>query len=156
SIEGELASAHEQTEAADAEAQRLEALQLELETAVLAASEELRNCENQASFARQQIASQQATIDHERQRSAELEEEAAGHGRNLLAMSDQAGDARSRLKSAEAELATSTAAQRSAIEALSLREAELDRLARDHEAARRAAESLRQQYVASLQQTATL
>src|SRR6476660_7460287 len=78
-IEGELAAVHEQTEATDFEAQHLEARQLELETAVLAASEELRNCENQTALGRQQIAGQNTTIDHERQRSAELQEEAALH-----------------------------------------------------------------------------
>src|SRR5262245_22199634 len=74
-IESDLVSANEQTQAADAEAQRLEALQLEMETAALAAGEELRNCENQLAFARQHIAGEQATIAHERARSAELEEE---------------------------------------------------------------------------------
>src|SRR5262245_6252003 len=58
-VEAELTAAHDQTQAADAETQRLEARQLELEAAALAASEELRNCENQIAFVRQHIASEQ-------------------------------------------------------------------------------------------------
>src|SRR5436190_11368404 len=155
-IESDLATAQEETRTADAESQRLEARQLELETAALAAGEELRNCENQLAFTRQHIASEQATIDHERSRSAELEEEAALHGRNLLAMSDKAGDVRSRLRATEAEVAAAVAAQRAASSELADRDARLTELASEYEAARRQVESRRQQYVAHLQRAATL
>src|SRR4051812_8941934 len=110
-VEADLAAARDQTQTADAQAQRLETQQLELETAALTAAEELRNCESQLAFARQHIAGHQAKINHELSRSAELEEEAAQHGHNLLAMSDKAGDLRSRLRTIEAELATAQAAQ---------------------------------------------
>jgi chromosome segregation protein len=155
-IEAQQAAAQEQTHAADAEAQRLDAQQLELETAALAAGEELRNSENQLSFARQHLAGEQATIDHERSRSAELEQEAILHGRNLLAMSDKAGDVRSRLVATQAEVTTAEAVQQAAAAELSRREAHLQLLAREQECTRQEAESRRQQYVAKLQRAAIL
>jgi chromosome segregation protein len=155
-IEADLAAAQEQTRAADAEAQRLEARQLELETAALAAGEELRNCENQLGFVRQRLTAEQATIDHERPRVVELEDEAALHGRNLLAMSDKAGDARSRLKETEAEVSAAEAAQQASAGALAEREEGLVQLAREHDAARHDAESRRRAYVEQLQRAATL
>jgi chromosome segregation protein len=155
-IEADLATARDQTQAADAQAQRLEARQLELEAAALTAGEELRNCETQVAFARQQIAGHQAAIDHERTRSAELEEQTVQHGRNLLAMSDKAGDVRLRLKAIEAEMTAAQQAQQAAARELTQRQEHLADLARQQEAARREAESNRQQYLARLQQAATL
>src|SRR4029079_19265997 len=105
---------------------------------------------------RQRLAGEQATIEHERSRSAELGEEAALQGRNLLAMSDKAGDARSRLKAAEAELAAALASREAAADAFSRRGAELAQLATEYETARQAAESRRQDYVSGLQRAATL
>ena len=67
-------------QAADAEGQRLEARQSELENYRQAAGEELRNCESEIGVLRQHITHEQATIDHERSRAAELEEEAGLHG----------------------------------------------------------------------------
>jgi chromosome segregation protein len=155
-IEAELAAAREQTQSADAAAQRSESRQLELETAALTAGEELRNCENQLGFARQQIASHQASSDHERLRIAELEEEALLHGRNLLAMSDKAGDIRSRLKATQAEVAAALTAQQAAAADLGQRETHLTQLTAEHTALRDAAESHRRRYVTELQRAATL
>src|SRR5262245_55845221 len=45
-LDGQVEAAREETQSEDAQAQTLEARQLELETAALAAGEELRNCEN--------------------------------------------------------------------------------------------------------------
>src|SRR5438874_4543309 len=135
-IEADLLTIVEQIQSADAEAQRVEAHQLELEVAALTAAEELRNHESQLAYARQHIAQQQATIDHERARGAELDEEAALHGRNLLAMSDRAGDSRSRLKATQDEVAAAEIAQQTALEKLSRREATLSGLHSDYARAR--------------------
>src|SRR6478672_11237215 len=67
-IEAELTQAHDEVQAADAHAQLLEARQLELETAAIAAGEELRNCENQLAQSGQKIAAQQSTAEFERSR----------------------------------------------------------------------------------------
>src|SRR3954469_11578962 len=68
-VETEMQQAQDETQAADAQSQLLEARHLELETAALTAGEELRNCESQLASVRQHIAGQQSTIDHERSRS---------------------------------------------------------------------------------------
>jgi chromosome segregation protein len=155
-VESDLLQAQDETRTADAEGQRLEARHLELETAALTAGEELRNCESQLASIRQNIAGQQATIDHERSRSAELEEEAALHGRNLLAMSDKAGDVRSRLKATEQELAAADATRQSAAQKLADRDAGLAEIASEHETVRKQADARRQQHLSALQRAALL
>ena len=155
-VEGELVALAEQIQTADAETQRLEARQLELETAAQTAAEELHNCENQLGFLRQHQAQQQATSEHERSRGVELEETAKLHGKSLLAMSDKAGDVRSRLKATQAEVAAAQSAHAAAALVLSEREGHLVELSRRHEQARQQAESRRQQYVVQLQAAATL
>ncbi len=155
-IEAELTQAHEEVQAADAHSQLLEARQLELETAVITAGEELRNCESQLANARHQIAGQQSTIEFERTRSTELEGEAELHGQNLLAMSDKAGDVRSRLKATEAELAAAQIDRQSVAKDLAERTARLSELTHDYEVAREQIETGRQQHVKQLQAAATL
>src|SRR5262245_41248629 len=58
-LEIDLTGLVEQISSADAEGQRLEASQLELEAAAATNSEELRNCDNRIAFARQQLAQHQ-------------------------------------------------------------------------------------------------
>src|SRR6478672_2375648 len=67
-IESDLLQAQDEARTADAEGQRLEARHLELETAAIAAGEELRNCESQLAQAGQKIAAQQSTAEFERSR----------------------------------------------------------------------------------------
>src|SRR5262249_20460258 len=156
SVETELSQAQDETRSCDAEGQLLEARHLELETAALTAGEELRNCESQLASVRQNIAGQQATIDHERSRSAELDEEATLHGRNLLAMSDKAGDVRSRLKATEEELAAAGEEKRRGGEELADREGRLTEVATEHDAVRKQAETGRQRHLAAVQRVGML
>ena len=156
SLEAELASLSEQAASSDAEAQRLEAEQLELEAAAAAAGEELRNCEHRIAFAQQQLAQHSSTIDHERTRSAELDEEMTLHGRNLLAMSDRVGDARTRLKATQAEVAAADAAHAAASAEASRREAHLAAAAAECQREREQAETRRHEYVTKLQAAASL
>jgi len=155
-IESELAALVGQIQSADAEAQRLEASQLEVEASVATAAEELRNCENRFAFARQQLSQRESTIAHERARSTELEEESRLHRTNLLAMNDRAGDTRSRLASTEAEVSAAQQALSASAAEVSRRESQFVELARSHEQARREAESRRKEYVAQLQAAASL
>jgi chromosome segregation protein len=154
--ESESMAAQDRTQAADAQSQRLEAQQLELDTAVLAAGEELRNCEHRLAFVRQHLAAQQATIEHETSRTAELEDQTAHHGRDLLALSDKAVDVRSRLKASEAELTAASRAEHDAAAELSLRESQLASLIAEQEAARRQAEDFRREHLIQIQTVATL
>ncbi len=155
-IEGELVGLAEQIQSADAESQRHEAGQLELEAALATVAEELRNCENSVAFARQQISQQETTIAHERSRAAELDDEARQHRQNLLAMTDRAGDTRTRLVQTQAEVSTAQQALAASAGDVSRREEELAALSAEHERARRDAESRRRAYVAKLQVAATL
>jgi chromosome segregation protein len=155
-LESELASVAGQVTSSDAESQRLEAEQLELEAAAATAGEELRNCEHRLAFARQQRAQHQSTIEHERSRAAELEDEARLHGQSLLAMSDRAGDVRTRLKATQAEVATAEAARAAAGSEVSRREELVSSLAAECDQARQNAEARRREYVARLQAAASL
>jgi chromosome segregation protein len=156
SIEAELAQVQEGTRSSDAEVQRLEASHLELETAALTAGEALRHCENQIAAVGQRIASEQGTIDHERSRAAELDEEAELHRQNLLAMSEKAGDVRSRQKATEKELALAEEARQRAAEELGSTGARLAELARRHESARQQLETRRREHLSLLQRAAAL
>ena len=156
SLEQELAAIAEELRSSEAEAERLEATQLELEAAATTAGEELRNVENRSGFTRQHLAQHQSTIDHERSRAAELAEESALHRRNLLLMGDRAGDVRTRLKATQAEVSAALAAQATAAGELSRREALWSAIAAQHETARQQAEHRRQEYVNRLQAAAAL
>ncbi|MDX1946881.1 MAG: chromosome segregation protein SMC [Pirellulaceae bacterium] len=155
-LESDLAALADQMAAGDAESQRLEASQLELEAARATIGEELCNCEQQLGFGRQQWSQHSATMTHERTRAAELDEEARLHGRNLLAMSDRAGDVRSRLKATQAEVVAAQTSHQAAADEASRREALLADLARQYEQARRQSESRRKEYLAQLQSAAAL
>ena len=155
-VEQELAALVEQIHSSDAQAQRLEAEQLELEAAVATAAEELRNCETRVAQARQQRSQHEATIAHEQSRIGELADEAGLHRRNLLAMSDRAGDVRTRLKETEAEVAAAEEAQSQAAAGLTRRQSQLAELTSRHDEARREAESARGEHVSRLQTAAGL
>jgi chromosome segregation protein len=155
-LEIDLSGLAEQIASSEAEGQRLEAGQLELEAAALAAGEELRNCDNRIAFARQQLAQHHSTIEHERSRLVELEEEQRLHGRNLLAMGDRAGDARTRLKATQTDVSAAESAHQSAATELAQRESCLDQAAQRLEFCRRQSESRRLEYVTRLQAAASL
>jgi chromosome segregation protein len=155
-IEAELAGIVTQIQTADAEAQRHEAGQLELETSLATVAEELRNCESQVAFARQQISRHHTTIAHERSRTAELDEEARQHRQNLLAMTDRAGDTRARLAETQEEVAAAQQALARAAGDVSRCEADLASLSGQYEQARQGAEQRRTAYVSQLQVAATL
>jgi chromosome segregation protein len=155
-VEGDLSDIAEQIQVARAEEERLEARQLELETVASAAGEELRNCENQLALARQQIAQHDSTMAHERSRSAELEEEAGLHQRNLLLMSDKAGDVLTRLKATQDEVAAAQEVQRAAADELTHCEAALAQVAQELEQARQASDTRRKEYFAQVQAASTL
>jgi chromosome segregation protein len=155
-LEIDLAGLAEEIASSEAEGQRLEAGQLEFEAAAASAGEELRNCDNRIALARQQLAQHFSTIEHERSRLLELEEEQRLHGRNLLAMSDRAGDARTRLKATQAEVAAAEMAHETVAEELAGRESRLEEAAQHLERCRRQGESRRQEYVMRLQAAASL
>jgi chromosome segregation protein len=155
-IEGQLAQLVEQIQSADAQSQRHEASQLEIETVLATAGEELRNLESRLAIAQQQTSQHKTAITHEQARSAELEEEARLHAKNLLALTDRAGDTRARFLQAQTEAAAAEEALAQAAGEASRHERNLAALAGEHEQARRQADARRQAYVDEMQSAATL
>ncbi|MEX2174917.1 MAG: chromosome segregation protein SMC [Pirellulaceae bacterium] len=155
-IEGELVALVQQIDAADAQAQQWETAQLEREAAIATAAEEVRHCESRFAGVRQQLSQQASTIAHERKRSSELDEERQLHRRNLLAMSDRAGDVRSRLQATASEVSAAHEAQSTAAAELARRESQLAELAHHHQGVRGESEGRRKAYVARLQSAAAL
>jgi chromosome segregation protein len=155
-FETKLAASLEEIQTADAEAQRLEAQQLEHETAMTTVAEELRNLENQLAQARERRTQQQATIDHERERVLEMAAAALQHRQNLLAMSDKAGDARSRLQATEREVAAAEEALAAKAQELVQCEQQSQAIAARYQESRQAADQRRGEYVAKLQAAAAL
>src|SRR5687767_2439076 len=102
-VEAEQAGVVDEIQRSEADDQRLNARHVELEQAAASLAEELHECESQLAALSQKITQDQATIDHERLRSGELADEARRYGRDLLAMSDKAGDLRQRLSATQSE-----------------------------------------------------
>jgi chromosome segregation protein len=155
-LEIDLAGLAEQIASSEAEGQRLEASQLEAEAAAATAGEELRNCDSRIAFARQQLAQHHSTIEHERSRVVELEDEQRLHGRNLLAMGDRAGDTRTRLRTTQAEVAAAETAHETVARELEGRESRLEEAANRLDRCRRQGDSRRREYVTRLQAAASL
>jgi chromosome segregation protein len=154
--EQELGSVTEQADALTARGERLEVRQLELETAATSAAEEIRNVDQQLAFVHQHTAQHETTIQHERKRSVEIEDEIRVHRQNLLAMSDKAGDLLARLRATQAEVQTAEVQQQSASEDLKHREVELAEIARYANEARSAADRHRQELIAHRETAAAL
>jgi len=91
----ELAERHG---AATVEAESLEAQASELETAAADSADAIREIESQVSENRERIAKYEASIDHERTRSRDAEEETSRSLRQLAASSIRAGDLQQQLQ----------------------------------------------------------
>jgi chromosome segregation protein len=97
-FEEDLAALEDQRSAAVAEAEALEARLLEADTQISDINEAVRAGEVQNAGNRERIAAGESTIEHERGRCRDLEEEIARHQRQLAAMSVRAGDFRQQLQ----------------------------------------------------------
>ncbi len=95
----------EQERAASAQATAFDAQALELDAEVGRLNEALALLAARGAENREQIASAEATIDHERQRGQDLEQEIGRHQRHLLALNVRAGDLEQQLAATETALA---------------------------------------------------
>ena len=91
-LEAEIADLHRERDAASAETEVAEARLLEAETEIGDTNEAIRQSEARIAANRERIAANEATIEHERGRSRDLEHEITRHRRQLAAMSLRAGD----------------------------------------------------------------
>ncbi len=91
-LETELTQMRDQAAAAAAQTERLEAQVLGLELEIVGAEESIRSNDARIGQNRERIAAYEATSDHERRLSAELQQEVSRYRRQLTAMSLRAGN----------------------------------------------------------------
>ena len=91
-----------------AQVEAIEAKSLELENNVVEQNEAIRASEARVAKNRERIAAYETTIEHERRRSRDLDEEATRHRRQLAAMSTRAGDIEQQLQETTTEVETAT------------------------------------------------
>ena len=103
-LEAELQSLRDERNGAAAEGERHEAQLLEIEGHVNDIAEEIRQSEGQIAANRERIAAAESTIEHERRRGVDLEQEIARHRRQLAAMGNRAGDLQQQLQETIASL----------------------------------------------------
>lgn len=139
-LEGELAQLADQAGAGAAEAERLEAAVLELETSDGDLSEQIRECDVRLSGNRERIAAHESTVEHQRARCHELEAEEARYRQQLAAMGARAGDldvqlreTRSALEEAAAHHSQIVRQSHEGQQSLSALTATLDQLRRENE-----------------------
>jgi chromosome segregation protein len=105
-FEGELQSLGDERNGASAESERLEAQLLEIDAGTSEIAEGIRQSESHVAANRERIAAAESTIDHERSRGLDLEQEVARHRRQLAAMSTRAGDVEQQLQDTTLSLET--------------------------------------------------
>jgi len=121
-VEQELRQFGAERDAAASQAESFEAQAAELETAIAASTEAIRDAEAQESENRERIAKLEASADHERSRTRDCEEEIGRYLRQLAALGVRAGDLDQQLEVTSA--AASQAEQEFAVETRELAEAE--------------------------------
>jgi len=90
-FEEELKSLGDRRDAELAAAEAVEARLLEMETRIGEANEAIRQSESQIAANRERIATFESTVDHERLRGRDLEQEIARHRRQLVEMNARVG-----------------------------------------------------------------
>jgi chromosome segregation protein len=153
-LEAELRALQEENLLLSAQAETLETQAFTLDTRVAEFDGEMRNCEAQIAQNRERIAAHESSIEHERRRSRDLEEEVARSRRQLTSMSTRAIDLQQQIDRTtasvnEAEQQHLQVARRLAEEERQLTQltAQVDELRAEHE--RRRANHLQQMRVAS-------
>lgn len=97
-FEAQLRSLTDRRDAAAAESESAEADLLATDNLIGDANEEIRRCEARIAANRERIASFESTIEHERSRGRDLDEEIARHRRQLVTLGARAGDLRQQLQ----------------------------------------------------------
>ncbi len=130
-LETELTQMRDQAATASAQTERLEAQVLGLELEIVGSEEAIRSNDARIGQNRERIAAYEATIDHERRLSAELEQEVARHRRQLTAMSLRAGNLDDQLRATIESLVAAEEEHRERARRMGDRERTLTDLARE-------------------------
>lgn len=145
-LEQELRQLVAERDAESLHAESLEAQAAELETAVAAATEAIRQAEAQESENRERIGKLEASADHERSRAHDCEEEIGRYLRQLAALGVRAGDLDQQLEvtsaaalQAEQEYTNETQALAESEQGLAELSSQLEKLRAEYETCRTAA-----------------
>jgi len=111
-LEGQIGALGSERDAAAAAAESLEARLLDLDAGVAEIHETIRQGEAQIAANRERIAAQESTIEAERNRSQDLEQEIARHRRQLVALSARADDLQQQLHETRSAAAAAEQEQR--------------------------------------------
>lgn len=103
-FDDELRSLGDERDASAAEAENIEAQLLEIDGAVAEVNEEIHRGEASGAANRERIAAAESTIEHQRNLSADLEQEIARLRKQLAAMSARAGDLKEQFRETTDEL----------------------------------------------------
>ncbi|MEX2027500.1 MAG: AAA family ATPase, partial [Pirellulaceae bacterium] len=152
----QLAALREQAADAAAQNEARQALLLEIETAIVATQENLRAAEGQSAGIREQIAQRETTVGQQLARLHELEEEASLLRKNVVAISDRAGDLKQRLLETQNDVRCATVSRDANAAQFADRESQATSLAEQLETVRRACDERRRAQVALLQAAAVL
>jgi chromosome segregation protein len=119
----------------------------EAESQLLQLGEEGHLIESRLAKSREQLAARISLCEHERARCRELDEEAALHRAQLVALSGRAVDVRQRLREIEQQLVAATSSHEEIVGRLETHGTALDELTREWDARRLANEALRGEHV---------
>ncbi len=155
-LEAEAETHRQQAAESLAQAESLEARLLELDTEMATCAENIRLLEARLARTTQEIAQRTTSNEHESVRCSELEQEAVRLRRDLLALTDRAGDLKQRLRETQAELDAAEDVHRSLEQKASQAESRLSEIVAQQHQLREQGDQRRQQYVARMQSAAVL
>jgi len=127
-FEREIQSLTEQHDAALASAEAIEAGLLEIETHLSEINEGIRGSESRIAADRERIAAGESSMEHERARLKDLEEEISRHRRQIVALNARTGDLEKELGGTTAERTTAEVTHRQIARQLVEAERELTEL----------------------------
>lgn len=156
SLEREVQTLRDETGAATAQVEKFEAECLTLDGAIGDDSEAIRACEARLAEHRQNIATEEGAIEHQRARGRDLEEEAARHRRQLASMNTRAGGLQQQLADTAAAVSLAEAEYQQQSGRLAADEQTLAEQNRQVEALRRDNEQRRNEYLAQMRAAAAL
>jgi len=100
----QLQALADQHDAVSAEAEASEAKLLEIDQQIADANEDIRESESRIAANRERIAACESTVEHERRRSRDLQDEISRYRRQLVAMKARAGDVRKQMRDTSEEV----------------------------------------------------
>ena len=155
-LEAEVVEARDDSAAASAEAEMLEAKALELDLRVSECEVALRDAEGRIAEHREKIATNESTIEHERKRGYELEKEIARHRQHLTTMNLRAGDLQHQASEVQSSLVTAEAQHRQHAQQLAEEERGLTHLTTEWDELRRVSEQRRASQLEHLRTVAAI